>query len=83
MELLWCTYVLSTTNVATFDEYDDNVFIPHIMKQLENSKRVDIVWDTYIPSSIKESTREKRGKGFRRKVAGRNKVPGNWARLLT
>ena len=37
-------------------------------KQLENSRRVDIVWDTYIPNSIKESTREKRGKGVRRRL---------------
>ena len=75
-------HLLPTSNVTTFDEYADVVFVPHIMKQLENSRRVDVVWDTYIPSSIKESTREKRGKGFRRKVAGKNKLPGNWAGFL-
>ena len=52
------------------------------MKLLETSKRVDIVWDTYIPRSIKESTREKRGKGIQRKVAGRNKLPRNWPDFL-
>ena len=75
-------HLLPTTNIVTFDEYADQVFVPHILKQLENSKRVDIVWDTYIPSSIKESTREKRGKGVRRKVAGKNKLPGKWADFL-
>ena len=75
-------HLLPTSNVMTFDEYADVVFVPHIMKQLENSRRVDVVWDTYIPSSIKESTKEKRGKGFRRKVAGKNKLPGNWAGFL-
>lgn len=75
-------HLLPTTNVVTFDEYADQVFVPHIMKQLETSKRVDVVWDTYIPSSIKESTREKRGKGIRRKVAGKNKLPGKWADFL-
>ena len=29
-----------------------------------------------------ESTREKRGKGIRREVAGRNKLPNNWADFL-
>ena len=59
-------HFLHTVNVATFDQYVDQVFLPYVMKQLENSRRVDIVWDRYIPTSIKESTREKRGKGTRR-----------------
>ena len=75
-------HLLPTTGIVTFNEYADEVFIPHIMKQLENSKRVDIVWDTYRPRSIKESTREKRGKGVRRKVAGNNKLPAKWAEFL-
>jgi len=52
------------------------------MKQLESCRRVDVVWDTYIVSSIKESTREKRGKGIRRKVADETKMPGNWSDFL-
>ena len=52
-------HMLSTTNIITFDNYASDVFIPHIMKHLDTSKRVDVVWDTYITSSIKESTREK------------------------
>ncbi len=75
-------HLLPTNNSVTFDEYADTVFVPHIIKQLQNSKRVDIVWDKYIPSSIKESTREKRGKGVRRKVAGKKKLPGNWSDFL-
>ena len=39
---------------------------------------MDIVWDTYIPTSIKAATREKRGKGARQKVVGMNKLPSNW-----
>lgn len=75
-------HLLPTTNVDTFDEYSNTVFIPHIKKHLHTSKRVDVVWDAYITSSIKESTREKRGKGIRRKVAGRTKIPGNWPDFL-
>ena len=61
-------HFLPTTNIVTFDEYADRVFVP--------------VWDTYIPNSIKESIREKRGKDVRRKVAGKNKLRGNWTDFL-
>ena len=44
--------------------------------------RLDIVWDTYIPDSLKESTREKRGKGVRRKVSGQTKLPSKWMDFL-
>ena len=46
---------------------------------MESCKRLIIVWGSYISSSIKESTRERRGKGIRRKVAGKTKLPGKWA----
>ena len=69
-------HFLPVTSIETFDEYADQVFMPYIIKQAQGSRRVDIVWDTYLPSSIKNSTREKRGKGLRRKVAGKNKLPG-------
>ena len=68
--------------MSTFEEYADQVFIPYLSKQLEDSMRVDLVWDIYLPNSLKESTREKRGKGVRRKVSGQTKLPGNWADFL-
>ena len=69
---------LPTTNATTFDEYASKVFIPYLVTLLQRTKRVDIVWDKYI----KESTRDKRGKGLRRKVAGQVKLPGNWSDFL-
>jgi hypothetical protein len=75
-------HFLSTTNIITFDEYASGIFVLHIMKHLESPDRVDVVWDTYITISIKESTREKRGKGIRRNVSGQNKLPGNWPGFL-
>ena len=48
--------LLSTNGVSTFDDYASDVFIPYIKKQLETSIRVDVVWDTYVTCSIKEST---------------------------
>ncbi len=44
--------------------------------------RLDLVWDTYLPESLKESTREKRGKGVRRKVSGQTQLPGKWMDFL-
>lgn len=49
---------------------------------LQNCDRVDIVWDLYIASSLKESTRQKRGKGIRRKVSGQAKLPANFQDFL-
>ncbi|KAG1677784.1 Amiloride-sensitive sodium channel subunit beta [Nymphon striatum] len=73
-------HMLSVNAVGTFIEYANSVFLPHVVKQLENCQRIDVVWD--LPNSIKESTREKRGKGVRRKVLGKNKIPGNWNAFL-
>ena len=61
-------HLLPTAEVSTFQEYADKVFIPYLSQQLQHATRVDVVWDRYLPDSLKESTREKRGKGVRRKV---------------
>ena len=63
---------LPTTVVSTFNEYADQVFIPYLEKQLQESRRLDVAWDIYIPDSLKESTR---------KVSGQTKLPGNWLEL--
>ena len=52
------------------------------MNHLQTSKRVDIVWNTYKENSIKNATRETRGKGQRRKVTGETKIPPNWKAFL-
>ena len=75
-------HFLSTAGVSTFEDFAEKVFLPYINQQLEDTDRVDIVWDTYLSNSIKGSAREKRGKGVRRKVAGSNKIPGKWQEFL-
>ena len=70
-------YFLPTNLRSTFEEYTNQVFIPYLSKQLEDFMRVNLVWDIYLPNSLKESTREKRGKGAQRKVSGQTKLPGN------
>ncbi len=73
---------MPTTGVITFNDYAEEVFIPYLLRQLESAMRLDLVWDTYLPKSLKESTREKRGKGVHRKVSGQTKLPGKWMDFL-
>ena len=75
-------HFLPTKTVNTFSEYAEKIFIPYINKLLQCSTRVDIVWDTYLLDSLKESTREKWGKGVRRKVSTQTKLPGKWIDFL-
>ena len=46
------------------------------------SKPLDLVWDRYLPDSLKGMARAKRGKGVRRRVVGGASIPGNWASFL-
>lgn len=62
---------LPTKQAATFDEYRDKVFLSWTKQQLQSSERIDIVWDTYVTNSLKESTREKRSE---KKSEGPDKV---------
>ncbi len=66
-------HILPTTSITSFDEYADLVFLPYLSKQLEKCARLDVIWDTYVADSIKASTRQSRGKGMRRKVAGKTR----------
>lgn len=50
---------LQTAGASTFDDYARSVFIPYVEQQLKNAKRLDVIWDSYTPLSLKEATREK------------------------
>ncbi len=65
---------------STFDDYCN--FIPWMKKELTTCDRIDIIWDVYKACSLKESTREKRGKGIRRKVSSQAKFPSNFQDFL-
>ncbi len=43
---------------------------------------MDLVWDVYLASSLKHTTREKRGTGIRRRVLGTTRIPKNWQGFL-
>ena len=53
-----------------------------IWSQLEALKHICVVWDVYITDSLKATARDKRGKGIRRRVEGRNSPPRNWQMFL-
>ena len=63
-------HLLSTAEVSTFQEYADKVFIPYMSQQLQHATRVDVVWNTYLPDSL------------RRKVSSHAKLPRNWTDFL-
>ena len=67
---------------VTFDDYAEQAFLPYIMKTLKHVQRVDIVWDVYTPNSLKAETRSRRGKGIRRKVSAKSRIPYNWQAFL-
>ena len=74
--------MLNPGTSRTFQEYGDRVFAPYISAQLEKSSRIDLVWDVYLPASLKASTRQKRGKGIRKRVAPSTVMPKNWKDFL-
>lgn len=67
-------HLLPVSGVKTFEDYAADMFLTHVRHQLQIADRVDIVWDRCLKKSIKGSSREKRGKGMRRKVSGKNKI---------
>ena len=66
----------------TFQHYADQVFVPHVKRQLDSARRVDIIFDRYFQDSLKATARSLRGEGNRRKVKANTPVPGNWKAFL-
>ena len=66
----------------TFQEYSQYVFLPYVISKLRNVRRVDVVWDRYLPNSLKATTRSKRGRGVRRRVMPNTRIPGHWLAFL-
>ena len=78
-------HMLKPGGSRTFEDYAKNIFLPFITLRLKKVKRVDIVWDTYISDSLKQSTRERRmhsGKVQRLRVLPHSPIPSNWDGFL-
>lgn len=50
----------------------------YLQRWRQDTERLDIVWDTYIPDSLKECAGGKKGQGVCWKVSGQTKLPGKW-----
>ena len=48
-------------SIKSFRDYADKKVVPYIEKQLANTKRVDVIWDRYLPDSLKATIRQRRG----------------------
>ena len=72
--------MLPPEKAKTFDKTD--VFLSYIVNQASTVRRLDIVWDRYLPDSLKHSTREARGQGDPRRVLQNCTIPGNWSSFL-
>ena len=67
----------------TFKEYTETVFLPYVVNyRAQNVKRIDLVWDRYLEKSLKQSTREARGTGTRRRACHNAAIPLNWKSVL-
>jgi len=74
--------MLQPGTAKTFDGCSKSAFIPYVTSQLQTLHRLDIIWDVYLPDSRKMETRNRRGKGVRRRVAPQSKIPSNWQEFL-
>ena len=66
----------------TFGEYAEINLLPYFISKLQHVSRLDIVWDQYLPKSVKEHARKVRGEGTRRRVLESTTIPRNWAEFL-
>ena len=74
--------MLAPGTTKTFSEYATQVFLPYVKSQLQHASRVDVVFDEYLPDSLKAATWKKRGKGIRRRVEPSSSIPRNWQAFL-
>ena len=66
----------------TFEDYAREDILPKIKFYGTTYKRVDVVFDVYMTSSLKGEARMRRGQGIRRRVTGTSKTPTNWRSFL-
>ncbi len=59
-------HMLKPGAAKTFQSYAHDVFVKYVNSQLQHVRRIDIIWDSYNPDSLKATARAKRGSGTRR-----------------
>ena len=73
---------LDARGTGIFEQFRQRLFLKHLQVELPKVSRLDIVWDTYRPMSIKGHTRDERGQGVRLKVGPNVRILGNWSEFL-
>ena len=74
--------ILSPKASSTPNDCAANVFLPHLIKLLQTSARVDVEWGRYIEGSLKSSTRGKGDSGSRIIFKSTTPTPKNWQIFL-
>ncbi len=54
-------HMLKPGAAKTFQSYAHDVFVKYVNSQLQHVRRIDIIWDSYNPDSLKATARAKRG----------------------
>ena len=75
-------YSLSLKTSKTFEEYAVQDVVPKIQMYSSKYERTDIIFDVYWTSSLKAETRSNTGKGDRRRVTDKTKLPLYWKSFL-
>ena len=70
---------LDARGTGTFEQFTQRLFLKHLQVELRKVSRLDIVWDTYRPMSIKGHTRDE---CVRLKVGPNVRIPGKWSEFL-
>ena len=73
-------HMIEPKNGSTIDEYCE-VYLNHMKGYFNKCKRADVIFDIYVPFSLKQTTRETRGVAPSMIVRGSTKVI-NWTRFL-
>ena len=64
---------------GTFEQFTQRLFLKHLQVELRKVSRLDIVWDTYRPMSIKGHTRDE---CVRLTVGPNVRITGKWSEFL-
>ncbi|XP_065670919.1 uncharacterized protein LOC136089121 [Hydra vulgaris] len=76
-------HMLHPRSSKTFSDYCENVIGPFVDRLLRSAQRLDIVFDRYVPKSLKSETREDRGSGQRINVTMGTLIPKKFDKFLS
>ncbi|KAJ8877072.1 hypothetical protein PR048_021524 [Dryococelus australis] len=74
--------MLNPRSSRTFQDYITYVYQPYLKMTAAHVEGMDVIWDRYLPESLKNAARENRGSGVRTHVAPNTKMPNNSSNFL-